>query len=76
MSAFVIMNYVSVYDFYIFTYVSHRLKAVCLENTQRKSPVLNQGLVVSVLDGSGRDVALLSLGSRGSTKAHNGEVFK
>jgi len=70
------MNYVSVYDFYIFTYISHHLKAVCLKNKQRQSSVLNQGLVVSVADGSGRDVAFLGLASRRSTKVSNGEIFK
>jgi hypothetical protein len=53
------MNYVYVYDFYVFTYISHYLKAVCLENTQGISSFLCQGLVVPVADGRGRDVALL-----------------
>jgi len=70
------MNYVSVYDFYIFTYISHYLKVVYLENTQKKSSVLTQGLVVPVADGSGRDVALLGLASRRYTKVRNGENFK
>jgi hypothetical protein len=70
------MSYVSVYDFYIFAYIIHYLKAVCLENTQRKSSALTQGLVVPVADGSGRDVTLLGLASRRSTKVRNGEHFK
>lgn len=70
------MNYVSVCDFYIFIYIGHYLKAVCLENTQSKSSVLTQGLVVPLADGSCRDVALLSLASRPSTKVRNGEHFK
>ena len=70
------MNYVSVYDFYIFTYISHYLKVVYLENTQKKSSVLTQRLVVPVADGSGRDVALLGLASRRYTKVRNGENFK
>jgi hypothetical protein len=70
------MNYVSVYDFYFFAYISHYLKAVCLENTQRKSSVLTQGLVIPVADGSGRDVAILCLASRRSTKVGKREYFK
>jgi hypothetical protein len=70
------MNYVSVYGFYIFTYISHYLKAVCLENTQRKSSVLTQGFVIPVADESRRDVALLCLASRRSTKVRKGEYFK
>jgi hypothetical protein len=69
------MNYGHVYGFYFFTYIGHYLKAVCLENTQRKSPFIYQGLVVSVTDGSGRDVALLGLVSRCYAKVGKGNIL-